>query len=65
MQWTGYLKVNKRKFSVLVRQGNYKRYFKLRKSGKLGTYMDEESYYIETVHPELIEGLKQGETISL
>ena len=65
MQTTGYLDVNNEITLVLVRQNKYSRSMKLRKSGKVGVFLEDESYSLEIDHPELMKKLKQGETISL
>ena len=65
MQTTGYIKINQEKILVLIRAGksyNLSRYLKLRKTGKDGVFMVDESNYLND-NPEIVKRLKAGEII--
>jgi hypothetical protein len=62
MQTTGYIKIRGTKFLVLIRHCRYGRRLKLRKSGKDGVFLKDESIFLEE-NLHLIEKLEKGETI--
>lgn len=64
MQTIGHLKVIDEIILVLVRQKKYSRAFKIRQSGALGVFMEDESYFLED-SPKIVEKLKRGEVVSL
>jgi len=64
MQTTGYLAVDKQITLILVRQKKYGRALKIRKSGGLGTYFEDESIFLQD-NPSLFKQLKDGNVISI
>ena len=62
MQQAGYIKIGDEKILVLVRHCRYGRQFKIRKSGKDGIFMEDESLYLKE-RPDLIRKLKAGNII--
>ena len=62
MQFTGYLKIKNKKILVLVRQRRYGRCLKIRKSGRDGVFLSDESDFLAD-RPDLLTRLKDGETI--
>jgi hypothetical protein len=65
MQYTGYLKINNENIFVLVRTKKYTRQLKLRKSGKPGMFLEDESIMIEKHNLVVLEKLKKGEVIEV
>jgi len=65
VQLTGYVLIQNKKHKVLIRQGrsfNLSRHLKLRKTGKDGVFMQDESEYLKS-RPDFIELLKSGKVI--
>ena len=64
MQTIGYLKIRGEKILVLVRQKRYSRLLYLRKSGSDGTYLEDESAFLES-HPKKMWQLRRGQVVEL
>ena len=65
MQTIGFVKIDQEKILVLIRDGksyNLSRHLKLRKTGKDGVFMVDESNYLND-NPEIVKRLKAGEVI--
>lgn len=66
MQSIGYINTgNHGEIKVLFRDNTkHRRFLKLRTSGKQGTNLIDEGYFLEE-HPELVDKLLNGEVITL
>lgn len=64
MQTIGHLKIGQYTILVLVRQKKYGRALKLRKSGKLGIYLEDESIFLRD-ELALLKRLQGGKVISV
>lgn len=64
MQNLGYLKIDGEKILVLYRPTTYGISVKIRKSGKEGQFLKDESEFLK-YHPNLVKKLKEEGTLKL
>ncbi len=63
MQTTGHLKINQKIILILIREKKTSRALKLRKSGKPGSYFEDESFFLRD-EPVLLKQLLDGKVIN-